>query len=84
MKIAFYFMLKSLFIPNLYLNLLVILKKNGLLRKIRLISEFMTSQPTITIHILSNISRNKGKQTIKFGQLIAYKINIFLRKSCRK
>ena len=60
------------------------IKKNGLLRKIRLISKFMTSQPTITIHILSNISRNKGKQTLKFGQLIAYKINIFLRKSCRK
>ena len=35
----------------------------------------MTSQPglqTIAIHILPNISQNKGKQTMKFGQLIEY------------
>ena len=33
----------------------------------------MTSPPgkqIITIHILPNISRSKGNQTIKFGQLI--------------
>ena len=33
----------------------------------------MTSQPglqTITIHILSNISRTKGNQTLKFAQVI--------------
>ena len=28
---------------------------------------------TITIDILPNISRGKGSQTMKFGQLIAYK-----------
>ena len=35
----------------------------------------MTSQPglqTIAIHILANISQNKGNQTRKFGQLIEY------------
>ena len=35
----------------------------------------MTSQPgqqIIAIHILSNISRGKGNQTMKFGQLIEY------------
>ena len=35
----------------------------------------MTSQPgkqTIAIHLLLNISRSKGNQTIKFGQLIEY------------
>ena len=35
----------------------------------------MASQPgqkTIAIYILPNISRNKGKQTIKFGQLKEY------------
>ena len=35
----------------------------------------MTSQPgkqTIVIHISINISRIKGNQTIKFGQLIDY------------
>ena len=48
----------------------------------------MTSQPgqqTIAIHILTNISQSKGKQTIKFGQLIEYnKRNIFLQKLCGK
>ena len=35
----------------------------------------MTSQAgqqTITIHILRKISRSKGNQTIKFGQLVDY------------
>ena len=45
----------------------------------------MASQPgkqTITIHILRNISRAKGNQTMKFGQLIEYnQSNIFLQKS---
>ena len=57
-------------------------RKNGLIRKIRVISNFMTSQPgqqIITIHIFPNISRIKGNQTMKFGQLIEYnKGNIFL------
>ena len=48
----------------------------------------MTSQPsqqTIVIHILTNISQSKGKQTMKFGQLIEYnKRNIFLQKLCGK
>ena len=50
-------------------------RKNGLIRKIRLTSKFMTSQPglqTITIHILPNISQSKEDQTINFGQLIEY------------
>ena len=35
---------------------------------------------TITIHILSNISRSKGNQTMKFDQLIEYKNrNIFFK-----
>ena len=45
----------------------------------------MTSQSgkqTIAIHILPNMSRSKGNQTMKFGQLIEYKMrNIFLEKS---
>ena len=46
----------------------------------------MALQPgTQTIHILSNISRSKGNQTIKFGQLIKYNMkNIFLEKSYTK
>ena len=48
----------------------------------------MRSQPgkqTIAIQTLLNISRTKGNQTIKFGQLIKYNIrNIFLEKSYTK
>ena len=62
--------------------------KNGLIRKIRLILKFMTSQPglqTTTINILSNISRSKGNLIMKFGQLIEYKMkNIFIEKSYTK
>ena len=47
----------------------------------------MTSQPgkqAIT-HILSNISRSKGNQTMKFGRLIEYNMRkIFLEKSHSK
>ena len=45
----------------------------------------MTSQPgwqTIVIHILPNISRSKGNQTMKIGQLIEYNMrNDILEKS---
>ena len=62
--------------------------KNGLIRKIRLILKFMTSQPgqqTIAIHMLPSISRRKGNQTMKSGQLIEYNMrNIFLEKSYTK
>ena len=48
----------------------------------------MTSQPgyqTFVIHILLNISRSKGTQTMKFGQLVEYNIrNIFHEKSYTK
>ena len=39
----------------------------------------------ITIHMLPNISRNKGNQTLKIGQLIRFNMrNIFLGKSYAK
>ena len=48
----------------------------------------MTSQSgkqTVAIHILPNISRSKGNQTIKCDQLIEYNMrNIFLEKSNTK
>ena len=41
-----------------------------------------TGKSVITIHILPNISRNKGNWTMKFRQLIEYNMrNIFLEKS---
>ena len=53
-----------------------------------MISQFMTSQAgqkIIKIHILANISRSNGNQSIKFGQLIEYNMkNIFLEWSYTK
>ena len=38
-----------------------------------------TTWETITLNILPNISRSKGNQTMKFGQVIEYnKRNIFV------
>ena len=79
MKNAFYCTLKALFILKI---------TNGLIRKIKLISKFTTSQPgkqTIAIHILPNISRSKGNQAMKFGQSIEFNMrNIFSEKSYTK
>ena len=48
----------------------------------------MTSQTrlyTITIHVLPNISRSKGSQTMRYGQLVEYNNkNIFLERSFTK
>ena len=58
-----------------------------MIRKMRIISNFLTSQPgqqTIVIQILSNIVSSKDNQTIKFGQLIDCNMrNSFLKKSCK-
>ena len=44
----------------------------------------MTSQPgkqTVAIHVLPNVLKGKGNQTMKFGELIEYKMrNILLGK----
>ena len=39
-----------------------------------------SGQQTIVIHILSNISRSKGNQTIKFCQLIKYNMRNIIHK----
>ena len=48
----------------------------------------MASQPgkqTITVHMLLNISRSKGNEIMKFGQLKEYNMRIiFLEKSSTK
>ena len=63
-------------------------RENGLIRRIRLTSKLMASQPglqAIMIHILFSISQSKSNQIMKFGQLIEYnKRNIFLQKVCWK
>ena len=57
--------------------------QNALIRKIRLISNFMMPQPgqeRIVLQILSNISRSKGNKTMKFDPLIENNMrNIFLK-----
>ena len=58
------------------------MQKNGLTRKLRFVSRFMTCKlgnKIIAIHMLPNISRSKGNQTMKFDHLIEYDMkNIFL------
>ena len=67
MENAFYFTLKALFVLK-YLNLFfdfLFVWKNRLIRKISLISKFVTSQlgyQTIAIHMLTNISTSKGHE----------------------
>ena len=79
---------QKLFLFSRYLSFcldFLVMQQNDLIKKIRLISIFMTSQTgyqTIVIYILPNVSRSKGNQTMKFGQLIEYNMrNIFLEKS---
>ena len=80
--------LQKLFLFSRYLSFyreFLVMQQNGLNRKIRLISGFMTSQldcQTIAIHIFPNISRSKDNQTMTFSQLIENDMrNIFLEKS---
>ena len=47
------------------------MKKNGLIRKIRLVSKFMMLQPdyeTIATYMSTNISGSKSNQAMKFVQ----------------
>ena len=76
-KNDFYFMLhvKSIFVLEIFTFLFRIFGyvKNSLIKKLWLISRFMTlktRKKIITIHVLPSISRSKGKQAIKFGHLI--------------
>ena len=59
-----------------------------MIRKLSLISKFVTSQSglqIIAIHILPNTSRKKGNQTMKFDQLIKYNVkNIFFPEIMQK
>ena len=90
MKNAFYFTLKALSVVKIFQFLSRIFGhvEKRLHKKDKVNLKFMTSQPgkqTIAIHIMSNISRSKGNQTKKFGQLIEYDIrDIFLEKSYSK
>ena len=59
-------------------------RKSKSIRKIKLISKSMRPEPnkkTVPTHLFPNLSRSKGNQAVKFGQLIEYSIrNIFVEK----
>ena len=79
---CFLFHLKVLFVLQIFKFLPWLfghLDKNNLIRKIASISKFMTSQARkLKNSILPNISRNKGNQRMKFGQLIEYNMRNIL------
>ena len=62
--------------------------ENGFIKKLKLISKFMTlqtGQQIFTIHVLPNVSRSKGNQVLKFGKLMKHDVRIvFVQTSCRK
>ena len=69
MKNAFYFTLKAVFVLKMFV-------------KIYDVTSWLKNN---SIHILPNISRSKGNQTMKFDQLIEYNMrNIFVEKSYTK
>ena len=73
-KNVFYFMSKALFVLEMFAfltwNFDYVEKRNSLIRKLRLISKFMTSQTRqqmTTMHIFPNISRPNYNQKMRFG-----------------
>ena len=88
MKNAFYFILKTLIFLKIFNFALTFSSCRKTTWLERLISKFMTSQTgqqLIAIHILPNISRSKGNQTMKLGYLIEYNIRkLFPSKSYTK
>ena len=86
MKNAFYFILKVLLFSRYFVFVTTFLscRRNSLIRKIRLTSKLLTSQPglqTIPIHILPNTSQSKGNQTMKLDQLIEHTKTMFFFKN---
>ena len=90
MKKGFYFTSKALFVLKIFKLLAWLFGhvSTSWIKKIKLLSNFMTSQPgeqIIVIHMLPNISRSKDNETMKFAHLIDCNIrNIFLEKSSSK
>ena len=90
MKNASYFIFKAFFVLEVFrfLSWLFVYVEKQLDEKAKVnfkISDVLTGQKISTIHILPSISRSKGNQAMKFGQLIKYNVkNIFLEKSYRK
>ena len=83
-------MLKALFVLQIFKVLSWLSGHVGkrLGKKAKVTPKFMAThigKQIMTIHILSYIARNKGNQTMKFGQLIEYNMrNNFLQNLCWK
>ena len=76
MKNAFYFILRAPFVLKIFVLTFCSCRKNDLIRKLRLISRFLTSQtgkPIVAIQILSNILRS---QTIRQSDNEIWPVNI--------
>ena len=87
MEIAFYFILKTLFVLKFFLNCLVIKEKRlDEKDKINFKNYEVTTWLTNNYNRqLPNISRSKGNQKVTFPQLIEYnERNILLQKACGK
>ena len=70
MKNAFYFIFKVLIALKFFFFIVLVMEENGLIIKLRLVSEFMASsngELIIAIHVFPDISRSSGIQTKKFG-----------------
>ena len=86
-KSAFYFTRKVLIVLKIFkfLSLIFGLVEEQLDWKDKVnfrIYEILPGELTISIYILTNISRSKDNQAMKFVQLIAYNVrNVFLEKS---
>ena len=87
LKNAFYFMLKAVFALEIFIflsRLFLLYAEKQLDKKAKV--NFKTSQTVhqlISIRILSDISRSKGNQSMKFGQLIEHNMRkILFEKSC--
>ena len=66
----------------------LVMYKNSLIRKMRLISKFISSQTWLANNCNTHVAqylRGKGNQTMTFGQLIEFNMrNIFVEKSYTK
>ena len=83
-KCSLFYQKSSFRFEEIYMFVLtfLIMRENSWIRKLRLISKFMTpvtGKKIITIDISPNISRRQGNQSMKFGQLLKCNVtNIFL------
>ena len=82
LKALYVFEIFDIFFPEVLAK-----QENSLIKKLNLISKFMTSKierKINKIHILPNTSRSKGNQVMNFGQLIKNNVINTSQKSCRK